>query len=204
MGRRTESFVKEIVRVLEKRDLTQRKLAALAGVNPSYVSNWMLGQVPSPEVVLRLAKALNESPTEWLRVAGYDGLADLAAPPGEFVEVAVLGTCLAGGGEVSLEKETLTVPEEFTRGADFFVRVQGDSMEPDFPDGAIVAVKRTARLPNRGAVVVQIDGCPMVKLWVDTDRGPVLRSLNGKYADIPVGDHLVLGVPMRLMYVREL
>lgn len=200
----TGSFIEEITRVMDERHLNQRRLAALAKVNPSYVSNWMLGQVPSPEVVLRLAQAVGESPVRWLRVAGYDSLAEMAMPPENYVEVTVEGTCLAGIGEASLEREAGVVPESFARGADFFVRVQGDSMEPDFPNGATVAVRKTNRIRAGHPVVAYVEGCPVVKLWVDTEDGPLLRSLNDRYPDIPVSDHLIVGVPLRLMVVREL
>jgi len=202
--RRAERFLAEVERVMRERGLSQRKLAALAGVNPSYVSNWMLGQVvPSPEVVLRLAQALREPREVWLRAAGYDHLADLASPPGSFVEVTVEGTCLAGQGEALLEQQTAVVPEEFTRGADFYVRVQGDSMEPDFPHGALVAVRRSFRVASGDPVVVQVEGCPVVKLWVDTPAGPVLRSHNPRYPDIPISDHEVVGIPIRLLVIRD-
>jgi len=197
-------FISEISRAIDEKHLNQRRLASLAKVNPSYVSNWMLGQVPSPDVVLRLARALGESPIHWLRAAGYHSLAELASPPDTYVEVKVEGTCLAGVGEASIEEETHLVPETFARDADFFVRVQGDSMEPDFPNGATVAVKRTHEIGSGKPVVAYVDGCPVVKIWVDNKGGPVLRSLNKKFKDIPVGDSMIVGIPLRLMVIRDI
>ncbi len=184
--------------------LSQRKLAMLAKVNHSYVSSWMLGQIPSPEVIVRIAAALKESPVQWLRFAGYDQLADLAAPQEDFQEITVLGGILAGAGEPDREPVVTTVPAAFSRDADFFLKIQGKSMEPDYPHGALVAVKKTDRILNEHPVVVEIDGASMVKIWHDTPVGPVLRSLNQHFPDIPLGDHLVIGVPIRLMFVRDL
>jgi addiction module HigA family antidote len=58
-------FIREVY--LEPNDITGRQLAAKLGVSPSTLNRVLLGTSGvSPEMALRLSKALGRSPESWL------------------------------------------------------------------------------------------------------------------------------------------
>lgn len=65
---------------------------------------------------------------------------------------------------------------------DFLIRVNGESMEPDYPDGSIVCVQRTEELREGETGIFVLNGESYLKQY--TRHG--LHSLNPDYADIPV------------------
>ena len=82
-----------------------------------------------------------------------------------------------------------------TRQANYLIRVQGDSMEPDFPDGCLVAVRHQEEV-ELGQVGVWVS---MGDSYIKRRGKDGLQSINTKYPDmIPSKDTvcrgLVLGV----------
>ena len=78
------------------------------------------------------------------------------------------------------------VPE----GAEFGVRIAGDSMQPDIPDGCTVFVRPTPAVEPGETGIFVLDGQAYCKKLI-ADHGArraLLRSLNPKYADIVVED----------------
>lgn len=74
--------------------------------------------------------------------------------------------------------------EEIPHGADFAVRIAGDSMEPDFFDGDVVFVKRgEVRRGDVGIFVINDEG------YIKELGDGVLISHNKKYADIEIGEN---------------
>lgn len=68
-----EHFGQKILALRRRRQLTQKKLAALSGVSPSYLSRVERGQrqVPHPSLLSKLAAPLQVSEYELLFMAGY-------------------------------------------------------------------------------------------------------------------------------------
>ena len=100
--------------------------------------------------------------------------------------------------------EMVSIPENTVpRGADFGVRISGDSMEPAYHDGQIVWVRKTEQV-NVGEVGIFIyDGASYIKMYGEQEppediaeeytdsygtvhMQPVLISLNDNYPDRPV------------------
>lgn len=74
--------------------------------------------------------------------------------------------------------------EEIPYGADFAVRIAGDSMEPDFFDGDVVLVKRgKVRQGDVGIFVINDEG------YIKELGDGVLISHNKKYADIEISEN---------------
>lgn len=74
--------------------------------------------------------------------------------------------------------------EEIPHGADFAVRIAGDSMEPDFFDGDVVFVKRgEVRRGDVGIFVINDEG------YIKELGDGVLISHNKKYADIEISEN---------------
>jgi transcriptional regulator with XRE-family HTH domain len=90
-GRRLEHFGQKILALRRKRQLTQKKLAALSGVSPSYLSRVERGQrqIPHPSLLSKLAAPLQVSEYELLFMAGYisGDCADDKPIPGHWQEL---------------------------------------------------------------------------------------------------------------------
>lgn len=92
----------------------------------------------------------------------------------------------AGQGEFlfnDIPCQTIEVPAERAVGANFAVKVKGDSMEPVLYDGYVVCVKKQEALDIDDLGLFVIDGECFVKIF----KGDHLHSLNEKYPDIPFG-----------------
>ena len=82
--------------------------------------------------------------------------------------------------------EELTVTEEVPRGAEFAVRIQGDSMAPWIPDGSVVYVNRDP-LKAGDVGIFWVDGDMFCKQYYKDPAGVVyLFSLNRARSDADV------------------
>lgn len=66
-------FSQLVKRTREKVGISQETLASVAGVAPSYVAmieSGLRGRLPGAEVVVKLARALDASPAEFMEAAG--------------------------------------------------------------------------------------------------------------------------------------
>ena len=89
------------------------------------------------------------------------------------------GTIDTGGGE----HDTLTVvSNRYTIGADYVVRVQGDSMQPRFSSGDLLLVRKTDTVDFGEIGVFSVDGRSYIKQAGCAE----LISLNPAYAPIPL------------------
>ena len=85
-------------------------------------------------------------------------------------------TTLPLGGE---DYELLPRTPDGPAGADFCIRMQGDSMEPWIPDGGIVYVRRNLPLREFDAGVFFVDGEVVCRQWCMDFQGTVyLLSAN--------------------------
>lgn len=91
----------------------------------------------------------------------------------------------AGGGihlESSDSSEISVVENEKTKGADFALRVSGNSMEPRYHDGDILLIKNTSEISVGELGIFICDGEGYFKQF----GGDCLISLNKDYAPIPL------------------
>lgn len=101
--------------------------------------------------------------------------------------VKVYGQTAAGdpiecGQEIIEEKEVTYVPKN----AEVALVINGDSMEPEFPDGSIVFYKRQPQVENGQIGIIEIDGgvtCKKIKFDYENEK-IILQSLNDKYEDL--------------------
>lgn len=72
------------------------------------------------------------------------------------------------------------------RGADFTVRIHGDSMTPAFQDGQHVYIHRQPALDSGEIGAFFLDGKAYIKKLLTDEEGTCLLSLNPRYQPIPV------------------
>ncbi len=90
--------------------------------------------------------------------------------------------------------EMVEVGAEVAEGANFGVRVAGDSMEPDFHDGQTVWVRQQRSLMTGDIGIFLYDGSAYLKQLVAKKSVMALHSLNPKYEDIIISPELPLRV----------
>ena len=90
--------------------------------------------------------------------------------------------------------EMLEVGSEVPEGANFGVRVSGDSMEPRFHSGQAVWVRQQRSLMTGEIGIFLYDGSAYLKQLVARDGAVALHSLNPRYEDIRISSSLPLRV----------
>lgn len=95
--------------------------------------------------------------------------------------------------------EMVEVGREVPDGANFGVRVAGDSMEPQFHDGQIIWVRQQRSLMTGEIGIFLYDGNAYLKQLVAHEESLALHSLNPKYADIVISPELPLRVLGKVM-----
>ena len=90
--------------------------------------------------------------------------------------------------------EMVEVGGEVPEGANFGVRVAGDSMEPNYHDGQTVWVRQQRSLMTGETGIFLYDGCAYLKQLRAGDQCMLLHSLNKAYADIIISPELPLRV----------
>ena len=113
-----------------------------------------------------------------------------------YVDMPVSLLAVSAGTGAFLEEENFEMigfPEALIPpGAEFGVRVSGDSMEPAYHDGQIVWVRRCETLRPGEVGVFLYDGDGYLKVYAERvgadglGRQPVLISFNKRYDPIPV------------------
>ena len=141
-------------------------------------------------------------------------------PVAELIEMPISNLAVSAGTGAFLDEgsfEIMSFPKESVpKGADFGIRVSGDSMEPIYHDGQIVWVQRCNELSPGEVGVFSYDGEGYLKQYeewepvdverdqyVDSDnvlhKQPVLISYNEKYAPKRVSANVAFRVEGRVL-----
>jgi repressor LexA len=149
-----------------RKGLTQEELANLLGYkSKSSVAHIENGRDIPRTMVVKLAEVLDTTPSYLM---GWDDPAPVREPlsatpfhPDQMTPIPVIGkvaagyTCLA---EQYIEGYALADPESMTDGYEYFwLRVTGDSMEPDIQEGDLVLVRVQETVESGDCAVVLVD-----------------------------------------------
>jgi len=96
--------------------------------------------------------------------------------------------------------EMVEVGAEVPEGANFGVRVAGDSMEPQYHDGQTIWVRQQRSLMTGDIGIFLYDGSAYLKQLVARENSMALHSLNPKYEDIIISPELPLRVLGKVMH----
>lgn len=168
------------------------ELAARCGLSQSYVRYLEQGErKPKIETLQKVAKGLGVSFEEIAKVAGV--------PTTRLYRVPIVSWASAGHWKEVPD----IIPEEWIevdvdRPNLFALRVQGDSMEPEFKQGEIIVVDADAAWDSGDFVLVRNEGEVTFKQIKKYRDVWVLRSLNPNYQDIEMTqDHVIVGRVIR-------
>ena len=139
-----------------KYKLSQKELAAIAGVSDKAVSTWENGiKEPRMGAVQKIADRFGLLKSDLIEDKPILGTKKLAS------RIPVLGRVVAG---VPLEAITdildwEEIPESMAKTGDFFaLQVKGDSMEPTLHDGDVVIVRKQPNVENGEIAIVLVNG----------------------------------------------
>ena len=137
---------------------------------------------------------------EYIQLLRWSGRYPLHKPQAEVIPLRSLPLysigVSAGTGQFldGEDYEMVDVGPEVPEGANFGVRVAGDSMEPRFHDGQTVWVRQQRSLMTGEIGIFLYDGNAYLKQLVAKQDRLALHSLNPVYGDIPISPELPLRV----------
>ncbi len=191
------------------------QLAAVLEVTPGYLTGWAEDAYELPERLGELAEPFEKLNDDGQgKVIGYtndlvsSGRYTRALPARRkvipfpkakrrtdgFMELKVYDQPAAAGLgnyiDAPLSRLEQYPAELVPDGAEFGVRIAGDSMQPDIPDGCTVFVRPTPAVEVGEIGIFVLGGEAYCKKLIadPSNRRALLRSLNPKYADIVVDD----------------
>ncbi|MDR1615640.1 MAG: XRE family transcriptional regulator [Syntrophomonadaceae bacterium] len=166
----------------KKQRLTQASLALMLNVSQQAVANWEGGKsLPDTGLLIQLARVFQIS---------LDFLLEQDTPSlktnSDSVRIPVLGVVRAGYGTLAYEELSGYEPANVPSAKNYFyLRVQGDSMEPRIKDGDLALVKRQPLLENGDlGVVVYGEGEGTVKKFIRKGSSVVLQPFNPLYETV--------------------
>lgn len=184
------SLAQRIKQAREQARLSQRTLAKRSGLSQQLISKLENGLVESTSEVFRLAEALKVEP-RWLATGkgGILGEENVAGGPAITAYVPLISWVAAGAWRELVEPSPAgegeaLVPVTCRVGRNAYaLRVQGDSMEPVFPNGGIIIVDPAAEPRHGSYVVVRLDEAEQAtfKQLVIDGGTRYLKPLNPRY-----------------------
>ncbi len=185
-------------RIKKKRKLlgmTQQSLANNLDIRPQTVSGWERElTTPSGKLLGKLASTLGVTKS-WILYGDTNdepGLVESKCDLVHFVKLFDSVQASAGFGVENFEEESagnFPIPKEVTVNQPnkqdlFCIRAHGNSMEPVFFDGAVLAVNPNKRQVIDGRIfVVKTNTNLRVKVLKENSKGIILSSFNPDYAD---------------------
>jgi SOS-response transcriptional repressor LexA len=184
--------------------LTQEQLAQKVGVTKANVSKYEAGaHAPEMERLARLADVLGVSVSELMRLAERGG--NFNEGPDIEGTVPLIDWVQAGQWREMAERDQSLEVERVattwrTRRYTFALRVQGDSMEPRFPDGCIIIVEPDEDAMIGSFVIARQNGSEATFKQLIQDGGKrFLKPLNPRYPIMELQpDAVICGVVKRV------
>lgn len=176
-------FSDNLQRLLEYHSLNQNDIVERLGVSSATASDWVRGnKYPRVDAMQALANMLDVSMAQLVNENQDDFPLPSNIVPIHRRMIPVLGNVAAGQPIWADEEHDEYVDDNGTKGADFALRVKGDSMSPLIEDGDFVYVHRQPTVRNgQIAVVIDGDSATLKYVYINND-GVQLASHNPKYA----------------------
>ena len=172
---------KRLIDAYRKSGLSYPELEKITGIPKSSIQRYITGMyedIPMSRLE-KIADALNVSAAY---IMGWEDELPSNIVPIHRRMIPVLGNVAAGQPIWADEEHDEYVDDNGTKGADFALRVKGDSMSPLIEDGDFVYVHRQPTVRNgQIAVVIDGDSATLKYVYINND-GVQLASHNPKYA----------------------
>jgi repressor LexA len=200
-------FARRLRELREEKKLTQVELGEKLNISGSTISMYEQGRrMPDPDTLYKIAKFFDVSLEYLLGYSDKRKEVDITSifdviPVGKLLQVPVVGVVKAGPNGIAYEEfqgfEYIDAELYKDCGNCFFLRVRGDSMEPEIKENDLALVRKQPEIPSGAIGVVIINGEEgMLKKVVKKENTLILYSLNPKYEPIvltPKDEFIVVG-----------
>jgi repressor LexA len=118
------------------------------------------------------------------------------------VRLPILGQVRAGVPVEAIEnvEDHIVLDPAFAKGADYVLRVKGDSMEPDMKEGDLALVQQASDAVSGEAVIAHVgDGAATVKILRRQGKEFRLEALNAQYEPIRGQSFRIVGRVLGLL-----
>lgn len=198
---RTSDVKTRLLLYLKHKRLSQREFTELLGVSQAYIG--AMRRQPSPEKIERMRALFPDLNTDWLLYGDGNMLRDTEErPQADMIPLlpveAFAGTLQDFSQGVGISDcEMIASP---IRGAQYAIRVSGDSMEPKIHDGSTLIIRRIneqAFIPWGHSMVIDTENGVLIKeVFPDDTQATCIeaRSINPKYPPIHIPRESIYGL----------
>lgn len=159
------AFARNIKALREDSGITQAELQKQLQLGAMTVSTWERSGVtrPHPETVEQLCEYFGVSSGDLLSENGYyaktRGVSTVAPRPATG-SLPIVGAAHAGDPSPAYELDgaKLDCPEEYCREGNFFIRINGDSMDRQLVDGTYALIDVHAQVNSGDIALVKVNG----------------------------------------------
>ena len=144
-----ETSVKQrLISYLKEKKIGQNRFENLAGISNGYISN--LKKAPGSDILTKILNAAPDLNQQWLLTGEGEMLnsnteiANSGLQTLPLIPVDAMAGVLSGDSQSVMEYECERYVVPIFKGADFLIRVQGDSMVPVYNSGDIIACRRVS------------------------------------------------------------
>lgn len=159
------AFARNIKALREDSGLTQVELGKKLETESMTISRWERSEIvrPHPKTVEQLCEYFGVSSGDLLSENGYyaktRGVSTIAPRPATG-SLPIVGAAHAGDPCPAYEVDggTLDCPEEYCREGNFFIRINGDSMDRQLVDGTYALIDVHAQVNSGDIALVKVNG----------------------------------------------
>ena len=159
------AFARNIKALREDSGLTPVELGKKLETESMTISRWERSEIvrPHPKTVEQLCEYFGVSSGDLLSENGYyaktRGMSTIAPRPATG-SLPIVGAAHAGDPSPAYEVDggTLDCPEEYCREGNFFIRINGDSMDRQLVDGTYALIDVHAQVNSGDIALVKVNG----------------------------------------------
>ena len=159
------AFARNIKALREDSGLTQVELGKKLETESMTISRWERSEIvrPHPKTVEQLCEYFGVTSGDLLSENGYyaktRGMSTIAPRPATG-SLPIVGAAHAGDPSPAYEVDggTLDCPEEYCREGNFFIRINGDSMDRQLVDGTYALIDVHAQVNSGDIALVKVNG----------------------------------------------
>lgn len=160
------AFGRNVKALREDNDITQAELASAIGVSTGLISIWETrgSKTHNKKTIAALCEKLDATEKDLFGYGdGYyaktRGMSTIAPRPATG-SLPIVGAAHAGDPSPAYELDggTLDCPEEYCREGNFFIRINGDSMDRQLVDGTYALIDVHAQVNSGDIALVKVNG----------------------------------------------
>ena len=158
-------FSKNLRFIRESKGISKNRLGEMVGVNQTTIGRWETNEItPSIDNVEEVANALNVPLPDLLIKDLQFEKPEFTDYPNDTIKIPVLGRVPAGMPFEAIEEQFTVdfeeIPADWLRGGKqyFALKLDGDSMEPEYHDKDIVIFQKTSNCESGQDCCIRING----------------------------------------------